>query len=93
MGVEMLDKKLNFTRKVHQQGNSLSVGIPAEIADRINLQKGEDMEVVFDEVNQEIKYRKKKKVNLPEGIDMEFLETLGGVLGDYKEALRNLKDR
>lgn len=93
MGVDVMEQPKRFTRKVHQQGNSLSVGIPAEIAEKIKLQKGEEMEAIFFEDREEIVYRKKKTIDLPKGIDHEFLEVLNAVLEDYEEALINLKDR
>ncbi|KAB2328917.1 AbrB/MazE/SpoVT family DNA-binding domain-containing protein [Cytobacillus depressus] len=82
-----------YQRKVHQQGNSLSVGIPSQVAERLKLKKGETLEVEFNEETQELLYRKVKAVELPKGFDIEFLEVLNGVLEDYDEALINLKDR
>ncbi|WP_162920204.1 AbrB/MazE/SpoVT family DNA-binding domain-containing protein [Paenisporosarcina cavernae] len=86
-------KEKRFTRKIHQTGNSLTVGIPSEISEKLNLQKGEELEAIFVEGKDEIIYRKKEISYLPKGIDKEFLTVLEGVIDDYHEALLNLKDR
>lgn len=80
-----------YTRKVFQQGNSLGVGIPTEVASIMGLKKGEEMEWILKEETKELTLR--KKAGLPEGVSPEFLKVLDGVLTDYDEALRNLKDR
>ncbi|MTH54251.1 AbrB/MazE/SpoVT family DNA-binding domain-containing protein [Bacillus mangrovi] len=80
-----------YSRKVFQQGNSLGVGIPNEVANAMGLKKGEEMEWIIKEETQELTLR--KKAGLPEGVSPEFLELLDGVLTDYDEALKNLKDR
>lgn len=88
----VMDKK-KYQRKVNQQGNSLSVGIPAEIAEKINLKKGETLDLTFNEETNELIYKKRQDSKLRKGINSEFLEVLDGVLCDYEEALYNLKDR
>ncbi|MEK3886579.1 AbrB/MazE/SpoVT family DNA-binding domain-containing protein [Bacillus sp. FSL K6-3431] len=93
MSVNDMPKEKLFVRKIHQQGNSLSVGIPAEIVEDLKIKKGQEFEAVYVEGSDEIIFRKKKEKRLPDGIDLEFLDILGGVLDDYDEAIKNLKDR
>lgn len=81
-----------FTRKIGKQGGSLSVGIPAELTRKLNLSKGDEVEMAVANDGGEIVIRKKKTA-LPEGIDEEFLDSLNRMLDKYDNALRNLKDR
>ncbi|MDQ0219231.1 AbrB/MazE/SpoVT family DNA-binding domain-containing protein [Peribacillus cavernae] len=86
-----MEKEKKFIRKVNQQGNSLSVGIPKEVAECMNIGKGEELEVIFNEETNELKMKKLAK--LPEGVRPEVLEALHSVMGQYKAALKNLQDR
>ena len=81
-----------FTRKIGKQGGSLSVGIPAELTRKLNLSKGDEVEMAVANDGGEIVIRK-KKTTLPEGIDEEFLRILNGVIDDYEESFWELKDR
>lgn len=91
MTVTFMEKEKRYIRKINQQGNSLSVGIPKEVAELMGIDKGEDMEVIFDESTKEMKIRKVSR--LPEGVTPELLEVMEGVLRDYSEVFKNLKDR
>ncbi len=63
MSVKTMAKEKRYVRKIHQQGNSLSVGIPAELVEKMELKKGEEFEVMYDEEKDEIIFRKKRKRN------------------------------
>lgn len=91
MGVTAMEEP-RFTRKIGKQGGSLSVGIPAELTRKLNLAKGDEVEMTVAEDGGEIVIRKKKQ-GLPGGIDGEFLDSLNRMLDKYDNALRNLKDR
>ena len=91
MGVTTV-KKVRYTRKVGKQGGSLSVGIPAELTRKLNLSKGDEVEMAMNKDDGEIVIRKKKR-ELPDGIGGEFLDSLNRMLNKYDNALRNLKDR
>ena len=91
MGVTVMEEQ-RFTRKIGKQGGSLSVGIPAELTRKLNLSKGDEVEMAVAEDGGEIVIRKKRR-ELPSGIDGEFLDSLNRMLDKYDNALRNLKDR
>lgn len=89
MSVETVAKR--YTRTVNQTGNSLTVGIPKEYIDALNLSKGDQVEVSFDEQKGEVVM---KKVNrLPEGVRPDVMRAMNRAINKYDDALRNLRDR
>lgn len=88
----MTDKR--FVRKISQQGNSLAVSLPKEIVNQLDLEKGHDMEILFNEERGEIQVKKLQSLN--EGfknINPKVLETMNRVMDEYKDMYKNLKDR
>lgn len=90
MSVMGLNK--HYTRRINQQGNSLSVGIPAELAQKLKIEKGQELEVIYVEEKEEIILKKKRDMS-SFGVDTDFMNVLNSVLDDYDEAIKNLKDR
>lgn len=92
MSVDVMDKR--FVRKVNQTGNSLSVGIPKDVADLLNMKKGDDLELVYNEERGEIVIKKLEVMeNLFNGINPKVLKSMNKVMGQYKDMFENLKDR
>ncbi|GAE95471.1 prevent host death protein [Gracilibacillus boraciitolerans JCM 21714] len=90
MSVGMLEEK-RYTRRVSQVGNSLSVNIPKDLAIKLKMNKGDEIEVIYDEEKDGLVM---KRVNrLPEGIRPEVLGAMNRAISKYDKALRNLKDR
>ncbi|AKG05290.1 addiction module antidote protein [Salimicrobium jeotgali] len=90
MSVKKIDKK-NYTRKVSQVGNSLSLNLPKELTDLLEITKGEELQITYNEDEGEIVVKKANWV--PEGIRPEMLKAMNRAVGKYDQALRNLKDR
>ncbi|SIS99668.1 AbrB/MazE/SpoVT family DNA-binding domain-containing protein [Salimicrobium salexigens] len=90
MSVKKIDKK-NYTRKVSQVGNSLSFNLPKELTDLLEITKGEELQITYNEDEGEIVVKKTNWV--PEGIRPEMLKAMNRAVGKYDQALRNLKDR
>ena len=88
--VEQKDK--HYTRRVSQVGNSLSVNIPKELTKKLNIQKGDEVEVNFDEKSGEIILNKVNR-SISNGIRPEVLKAMERAVTKYDQALRNLKDR
>lgn len=78
-------------RKVRKMGNSLSVNM-TELLKRIGADQGDllDLEIVEDE---EIRIKKHKDIQLPEGISEDFFDVLRETVAEYDHTLRKLKDR
>lgn len=90
MSVKMMEDK-HYTRRIGQVGSSLSVNIPKELVKKLDLNKGDEIEVVHDDEREELII---KKVNrLPEGVRPEVLGAMNRAITKYDKALRNLKDR
>ncbi|PBB05599.1 AbrB/MazE/SpoVT family DNA-binding domain-containing protein [Salimicrobium humidisoli] len=90
MGVKEMKKK-NYTRKVSQVGNSLSFNLPKELTDLLEITKGEELQITYNEEEGGIVVKKANRV--PEGIRPEMLKAMNRAVGKYDQALRNLKDR
>jgi antitoxin MazE len=89
VGVKM-DKRRTF-RKVGRMGNSPGISLPSEFLEKINLKRGDDCEVVIDELRNEIRIRPVQPI--PEGLSPEFMKALDETHEQFEEALRNLRNR
>lgn len=93
MSVLEMDQK-RFVRKVNQTGNSLSVGIPKDVAETLKLNKGDELELVYNEERGEIVIKKVEMLeNVYKNLNPEVLGAMDKVLGQYKNMFENLKDR
>ncbi|MDX6152667.1 AbrB/MazE/SpoVT family DNA-binding domain-containing protein [Marinococcus sp. PL1-022] len=88
----MAQMEKRYTRRLNQSGNSLSAGIPKAIADKLQLAKGDEINVHYNEETGEI-IMKKANHSLPEGVRPDVLQAMNRAVDKYDEALRNLKDR
>lgn len=94
MSVNFMVKKRQVMRKVNQTGNSLTVSIPKEFAETMNLKKGDDLELLFNEDRGEIIIKKLKLVeDVFGGINPRVLKSMNRVMDEYKDMFENLKDR
>jgi antitoxin MazE len=78
-------------RKITRIGNSLGVTFTKESLQRLNLDLGDDVEIIVNENEGEIVLR--KAVSVPEGLDVKFFETLKTNVEQYRKAIEGLKDR
>ncbi|WP_010529298.1 AbrB/MazE/SpoVT family DNA-binding domain-containing protein [Lentibacillus jeotgali] len=90
MSVEMMEEK-RYRRRVSQVGNSLSVNIPKDLANKLKMNKGDEIEIIYDEKKEGLTITKANR--LPEGIRPEVLGAMNRAITKYDKALRNLKDR
>ncbi len=84
--------RTGMERKVTKMGNSLGITM-TEALKRLGIEYGDRVEVVVREESGEIIIKKSQRVELPEGISPDFLETLHVVMGEYDDTLKGLKDR
>ncbi|SFS90236.1 AbrB/MazE/SpoVT family DNA-binding domain-containing protein [Marininema halotolerans] len=78
-------------RKVGRMGNSPGISLPTEYLEKINVKRGDECEIIFDEQRNEIRIRPIQAI--PEGISPEFLKALDDTHEQFEEAIRNLRDR
>ncbi|GEK59962.1 AbrB/MazE/SpoVT family DNA-binding domain-containing protein [Marinococcus halophilus] len=88
----MAQAEKRYTRRLNQSGNSLSAGIPKAIADQLELAKGDELNVYYNEETGEI-IMKKANRSLPEGVRPDVLQAMNRAVDKYDDALRNLKNR
>ena len=79
-------------RKVTKFGNSLGITM-TEAFKQIGLEQGDMVQVEVDQTSGEIIIKKSVKVNLPNGISNDFMDTLSSVMDEYDQTLKGLKDR
>ncbi|WP_017378575.1 hypothetical protein [Paenisporosarcina sp. TG-14] len=84
-----MENNHQFFRKVNQMGYSLSVGIPKELAVRLNLQKGDDLQLTLNEETDEIMMKKVVNMNM----NPNLLKSMDRVMNKYNTMFENLKDR
>ena len=79
-------------RKVTKFGNSLGITM-TEAFKQIGLEQGDMVQVEVDQTSGEIIIKKSVKVNLPNGISNDFMDTLASVMDEYDQTLKGLKER
>jgi putative addiction module antidote len=78
-------------RKVTKIGNSIGITLPPEVLKQVGLAQGDDVQVEVKDGK--IILRKKEQLQLPDGVDAEFLEILNDVIKEHDKAFKGLVDR
>jgi antitoxin MazE len=78
-------------RKVTKIGNSLGVTFPQEVLEHLGITHGD--EVRFELENGQVNIKKKVNVNLPKGIDEEFLDQMNDMINEYDKTFKGLVER
>lgn len=78
-------------RKVTKIGNSIGITLPPEVLKQVGLTQGDDVQVEVKDGK--IILRKKEQVQLPAGVDAEFMDILNDVIKEHDKAFKGLVDR
>ncbi|KYP81731.1 AbrB family transcriptional regulator [Ferroacidibacillus organovorans] len=78
-------------RKITRIGNSLGVTFAKDSLRKLNLNLGDDVDIIVNEKAGEIVIR--KAISLPQGLDPAFFETLETNANRYRQTIEGLKDR
>lgn len=78
-------------RKVTKIGNSLGVTLPPEVLKHLGIVQGD--EVCFDLGSDQVIIKKKANLQLPKGIDEEFLNQMSDMIREYDKTFKGLVDR
>lgn len=81
----------NFERKVTKIGNSIGITLPSEILKQVGLAQGDDVRVEVKDGK--IILQKKEHLQLPDGVDAEFMDILNDVIKEHDKAFKGLVDR
>ena len=72
-------------------GNSYGVTLPADLLKETGLTYGDNIQIEREEGK--IILRKKEIIDLPEGVDAEFMDVLNDVIKEHDKAFKGLVDR
>jgi antitoxin MazE len=78
-------------RKVTKIGNSIGITLPPELLKQVGLAQGDDVQVEVKDGK--IILRKKEQLQLPDGVDAEFMDILNDVIKEHDKAFKGLVDR
>ncbi|MEK5059781.1 AbrB family transcriptional regulator [Paenibacillus sp. FSL H7-0326] len=87
-----MNRMIEMERKVTKFGNSLGITM-TDALKQIGLEQGDTASIDVNPATGEILIKKSTKVSLPEGISVDFMDTLTDVIEEYDQTLRGLKDR
>ncbi|WP_438434965.1 AbrB/MazE/SpoVT family DNA-binding domain-containing protein [Gorillibacterium sp. sgz500922] len=79
-------------RKVAKFGNSLGVTM-TDALKKIGLDQGDLVQIEVNESTGEIILKRSARIQLPEGIDQAFMNSLAEAISQYDQTLERLKDR
>jgi antitoxin MazE len=78
-------------RKVTKIGNSIGITLPLELLKQVGIAQGDDVQVEVKDGK--IILRKKEQLQLPNGVDAEFMDILNDVIKEHDKAFKGLVDR
>jgi antitoxin MazE len=81
-----------YSRKVGRMGNSLGLSLPKNLAEKLGVTQGDEVEFIENSQG-EVVLRKVRSVGLPENIRPEVLEAFFDVFKQDIEIFKDLKDR
>ncbi|MNC25643.1 hypothetical protein D3C75_737400 [compost metagenome] len=87
-----MNRVIEMERKVSKFGNSLGITM-TDALKQIGLDQGDTVLIDVNQETGEIIIRKSNKVALPNGISIDFMDTLTDVIHQYDQTLQGLKDR
>lgn len=89
---ESNEKPARYLRKVGRMGNSLGIGLPKSLVERLKLMQGDEVELVLNNEG-EFVLRKVTQTKLPDQVRPEVLEAFYDVFQEDREIFGDLRDR
>jgi len=84
--------EMRYVRKIGRMGNSLGVSLPKNLAEKLNISQGDEIEFVENDRG-EVVLKKIRKSQLPENVRAEVLEAFFDVFEEDEGILEDLRDR
>jgi antitoxin MazE len=81
-----------YFRKIGRMGNSLGVSLPKNLAAKLNISQGDEIEFIVNELG-EVVLKKARQSHLPDNVRPEVLEAFFDVFEEDKRILEDLRDR
>ena len=85
-------KPTRYSRKIGRMGNSLGVSLPKDLATKLNVSQGDEIEFIENELG-EVVLKKARTGKLPEHVRPEVLEAFFDVFEEDEGILEDLRDR
>lgn len=83
---------LTMERKLVKIGNSLGLTLPQAVLKHLNAKQGDG--VVFRlQDDSTVNIEKQKKIELPQGVDLDFIKMVNEVMDEYDKAIKELTKR
>lgn len=79
-------------RKICAIGNSRGVSLPVEVLEKLKLAVGSEVEVQLDEEHGRIVIEPVRRLEVPEGVDVEFALQVNEFIEQYRPALKKLAE-
>ncbi|GGG05473.1 AbrB/MazE/SpoVT family DNA-binding domain-containing protein [Paenibacillus abyssi] len=86
------EQEKRYIRKIGRMGNSLGVSLPKELAEKLKVSQGEELEFIENQQG-DILIRKVRQNKLPENVRPEVLEAFYDVFQEDEGILDDLRDR
>ncbi|GAY79153.1 AbrB/MazE/SpoVT family DNA-binding domain-containing protein [Sporolactobacillus inulinus] len=88
----MMGREMTLERKIFKMGNSYGTTYPKEVLKHLGATAGD--EVTFENLDDgTVKISKRKAVELPDGIDTEFIEMVNEIVKENDSVFKGLVDR
>lgn len=81
-----------YSRKIGRMGNSLGVSLPKQLAERLGVSQGDEVEFIENDRG-EVILKKVQQAKLPDHVRPEVLEAFFDVFNEDRGILDDLKDR
>lgn len=85
-------KKSRYSRKIGRMGNSLGVSIPKNLAEKLNVVQGDQVEFIETDRG-EVVFKKVNQLKLPDHVRIEVLEAFYDIFEEDEGILKDLRDR
>ncbi|XEC94775.1 AbrB/MazE/SpoVT family DNA-binding domain-containing protein [Paenibacillus tarimensis] len=85
-------KMIRYSRKIGRMGNSLGVSLPKQLAKKLNVEQGDEIEFIENEQG-DILLKKVRHAKLPKNVRPEVLEAFYDVFQEDEGILNDLRDR
>ena len=80
-----------YERKVTKIGNSVGITLPNEVLKEAGVGHGDNIDIKVKDGD--IVLTKKEHINLPDGVDAEFMNVLSDVIEKHDKAFKGLVNR
>lgn len=90
--IKLTKDTTRYYRKVGRMGNSLGVSLPKNLAIKLNISQGDEIEFIENERG-EVVLKKARQGKLPDNVRPEVLEAFFDVFEEDEGILKDLRDR